>query len=231
MCESSSNVKILAKCVEKFYGEIRSNPTARNLSWDHCYLHFQNNKNKNEDASIDLMALHLGFYLASWGMMRGSSFLLKNDYKVHKPVIKLLIDSEYKSLSDTDMINIDEHVLKIIELKKNIIEAYKVPYENVNNGTKPKNVDYASDVLVTKILLGTHCCTPAYDQYFMAGIQKHGVIHQFGVKSLKGIVKFYNDNSAIFNNEKIVFQGTNKPYPAMKIIDMAFWQRGCELDL
>ena len=46
----------------------------------------------------DYLSLQLAFYLASWGMYRGSSFLLQKDYKVHEAVVKELLDSKYNCL-------------------------------------------------------------------------------------------------------------------------------------
>ena len=49
-------------------------------SWNNCYSFFQNKyfKYNSDDDYDDRAALHLGFYLASWGMYRGSTFLLQN---------------------------------------------------------------------------------------------------------------------------------------------------------
>ena len=47
-------------------------PNHRYLSWEHCYLMFSN-EIQQANPNIDLLSLHLGFYLASWGMMRASS--------------------------------------------------------------------------------------------------------------------------------------------------------------
>ncbi len=54
-------------------------------SWKHCFNYFKENHSRlNEEDVLDIAALHLGFYLASWGMMRGSRDLLQKDYKIHK---------------------------------------------------------------------------------------------------------------------------------------------------
>src|SRR4051812_29076293 len=54
-------------------------------SWDHCYKSFG-----NERTDLDTLALNLGVYLASWGMYRGSSFLLEFDYKIHVDTARLV---------------------------------------------------------------------------------------------------------------------------------------------
>jgi hypothetical protein len=48
----------------------------RYRSWEHCYRYFRQRRHLRADRDIDHAALQLGFYLASWGMYRGSSFLL-----------------------------------------------------------------------------------------------------------------------------------------------------------
>ena len=47
---------------------------------------------RNDEPRIDEAALQLGFYLASWGMYRGSSFLLRRTYTVHEEVVERLGD-------------------------------------------------------------------------------------------------------------------------------------------
>ena len=46
----------------------------------------------------DYLSLHLAFYLASWGMYRGSSFLLQKDYKVLVPIVEEVLKPEYDCL-------------------------------------------------------------------------------------------------------------------------------------
>ena len=57
----------------------QSEPIDRNTSFDYCYNYFKT----TEDLTADLekSCLVLGFYLASWGMLRGSSFLLQKSIK------------------------------------------------------------------------------------------------------------------------------------------------------
>src|SRR3954453_15052724 len=59
----------------------------RYRSWEHCYQYFHGATPAAVAADRDVAALRLGFYLASWGMYRGSGFLLQNAYTVHLGVI------------------------------------------------------------------------------------------------------------------------------------------------
>lgn len=90
-------IELFIKSVNTFYGEIQDDENARFRSWEHCYKSFYDaRKNNNQD--YDYLSLQLAFYLASWGMYRGSSFLLQKDYKVHIPVVKKIMKNEYDCL-------------------------------------------------------------------------------------------------------------------------------------
>lgn len=65
----------------------------RYASWDYCYglaQRMYSRRSELTDYDYDLMALNLAFYLASWGMYRGSSSLLKKSYKIHIEPLKLI---------------------------------------------------------------------------------------------------------------------------------------------
>jgi hypothetical protein len=47
----------------------------------------------------------MAFYLASWGMYRGSSFLLWKDYLIHQEVVDNIIAK--KHLQDIDFLKVD----------------------------------------------------------------------------------------------------------------------------
>jgi hypothetical protein len=55
----------------------------RYRSWEHCYRYFRQVGGTAREviaADPDHAALVLGFYMASWGMYPGASFLLRFDY-------------------------------------------------------------------------------------------------------------------------------------------------------
>ncbi len=66
-----------------YYGHLESDQSHRYKSWEHCFKYFGKKK-----ADKRVACLHLSFYLASWGMYRGSSFLLWKDCFVHHEVVK-----------------------------------------------------------------------------------------------------------------------------------------------
>lgn len=199
-----------------FYSKIMNNENARYKSWEHCYAYFQ--KNRKAEDFLDIMSLHLAFYLASWGMYRGSSFLLQKDYKIHIPVIKILIEEKYDSLCavTAERLLQPEPQTLILELKERVTEAY---------GQR------ITDTLLTKILLGTLGCTPAYDRYFNYGIRKYNVAPAIlNRDSLKGIASFYLNNFDKLEQARSEINSRGIIYPQMKIADMCFWQTGFDDD-
>ena len=70
-----NTVDLIIKSVNIFHDELKADKNGRYRSWEHCYKTFNDARNSTSP-DLDYLSLHLGFYLASWGMYRGSSFLL-----------------------------------------------------------------------------------------------------------------------------------------------------------
>ncbi len=84
--------------IQDYFNETVKDKHGRYMSWRHCYKAFSENRDITDEQTVDYLALHLAFYLASWGMYRGSSFLLHKDYKVHIPIVKIIQEEKYNSL-------------------------------------------------------------------------------------------------------------------------------------
>jgi len=91
-----NEIKQIVNQGTKFYKKLQEDENGRYKSWKYCYKIFQTAHNSDEidDEFLDYLCLNLSFCLASWGMYRGSSFLLQKDYKVHKPIIKILLEDK-----------------------------------------------------------------------------------------------------------------------------------------
>ncbi len=83
-------VDLIIKSATFFYNQLKVDPNGRFRSWEHCYKCFYDARNES-NIDYDYLSLQLAFYLASWGMYRGSSFLLQKDYKLHIPVVEELL--------------------------------------------------------------------------------------------------------------------------------------------
>lgn len=217
-----STVQRFAKKVNAFH---------RYASWEYCHAHFLKCHEKQASIDCDLAALNLGFYLASWGMMRGSTALLQRSYKVHVDIVPVLFDAKYDELWRLNPIKLngdglDNAWTQIWELRVVLADRYG------------KYDVSMSDVLFTKILLGTMACIPAYDEQFRKGlkatlapVESRGMIKKFGKNSFKEIVLFYAHHQEDFESltSTIKFNDKKRTYPPMKILDMYFWQMGTEL--
>lgn len=215
-----------------FYKELKEDNNGRYRSWEYCYKIFNDAHNsKSIDKSyLDYLCLHLAFYLASWGMYRGSSFLLQRDYKVHSAIIEELLREKYNSLwgiGVCDYKNEDN-----LELLFDLVKIIREKYDNIRLSVKetiPKSE--LSDTLITKVLMGTMGCVPAYDRYFISGIRNNKVTSgKFNKNSIKGLVEFYNKYYYELEKARSQMFIDNLEYPQMKIIDMCFWQAGFDLD-
>ena len=144
---------------------------------------------KNVD--YDYLSLQLSFYLASWGMYRGSSFLLQKDYKVHIPAVKELLNEKYDNLAGIKCIDFRKESNQ--ELFKKICEFLNEYYNKIREDVTGKEFKNGiSSTLITKILMGIFGCVPVYDRYFIAGIKKHKVaIGNFNINSIMQIIDFY----------------------------------------
>ena len=89
---SIDSEELINKLVTSFLKD--REPSDRYTSFDYCYNYFQDFKSDNKlseiavPGNLQVSCLHLGFYLASWGMLRGSSYLLQRSIKYYESLIK-----------------------------------------------------------------------------------------------------------------------------------------------
>ena len=86
-------MKLVELAISLFVKKTTQIENDRYKSWEYCYHSFISARNSSSP-DYDILSLHLAFYLASWGMYRGSSFLLQKDYKIHTPILFLHGDAD-----------------------------------------------------------------------------------------------------------------------------------------
>jgi hypothetical protein len=199
----------------------------RYRSWEHCYGYFHSITPSAIAADRDRAALQLGFYLASWGMYRGSSFLLKHAYTAHLGVIDQIVTPRFSVLWEHEIgaNENDTNAIKIIgEAIQVIREAYR-PFAPESESRQ------ASDTLVTKVILGTFGAFPACDRYFIEGfktIEGHRYSY-LNDKCIERVLRFCKNNLSELRNEQTrIARISGIHYPLMKLLDMYFWQIGFE---
>jgi hypothetical protein len=198
----------------------KSKPEDRYTSYDYCYNYFRSTTDLEHD--LEKSCLVLGFYLASWGMFRGSSFLLDHSVKRLQSTIKYINQIKIldKSVWSIDVDNYtDKNMNTIIDI-----------YQEVKKRLIPNR---ESDLtLVTKVLLGVFGFIPAFDTYFCDTFRvlsegKCG-FRKVNKKSLGFIHNFYQVNkqtiddlsAKTFTTDFLTEGKTIINYPKAKIIDM-----------
>lgn len=217
-----------------YYNLLKQDEHHRYRSWEHCYNFFGEFLKLDYEKQLenkDIACLNLAFYLASWGMMRGGSFLLQKDYLIHKYFIEKVVMNKYNNIFRTkDIKDFEKHDL-ISKMDMLIYETRFCYTSNIKTVNGKKETVNLTDTLVSKILLGVYGCVPAYDRYFISGLKKYNISSQLSSTSLNSLVGFYIDNIDEFTklSDEINSQGVF--YPPMKLIDMYFWQIGYDLDV
>lgn len=199
-------------------------PDERYASFDFCYNYFYSFYKENklselaDEKNLQASCLQIGFYLASWGMMRGSSFLLEKSARNYKKMI-IEISKMEPELWEIDVGNYNkENISLLLCCKKKIVSALGAD----EKGYKP------SDTLITKIMLGVFANVPAFDQYFRKGLG----VHSFNEKNLVKIQKFYEKNINVFDSYKVhtfdflTAKETDLIYTKAKLIDMWGFMKG-----
>ena len=214
--------------IEDYFNKTLNDKHGRYMSWQHCYTPFISSRNANDEKTIDYLALHMAFYLASWGMYRGSSFLLRKDYKVHKPIVKIIMKEKYNPLagiSAEDLLN-EKNLDLIDDISNELRKAYaeeQPSFDGVLNN--------ATDTLVTKILLAAFGCVPAFDRYYVQAVKKYGISSgRYNRNSVKDAAKYYIANQEAFETVRERINTCGTKYPPMKLVDMCMWQAVAHLD-
>ena len=219
----------LIDAAQTFYEDARRDENGRSRSWEHCYRVFRDART-DPSPDYDYLSLHLAFYLASWGMYRGSSFLLQKDYKVLVPVVEEILKPEYDCLFGVACTDVrDGDVWKQYTKLYDYISYY---FHRIREEVRGRAVaSSASPVLITKILMGTLGCVPAYDRFFVDGIKKHRVTTQeYSLESVLRLADFYEAHNARLEEARRGMRTEDLTYPQMKVLDMGFWQVGFERD-
>jgi hypothetical protein len=208
----------IAANVDAFLGE--RDETGRESSFDYCFNYFADHRTLGgnstfaDSENLQMSCLQLGFYLASWGMMRGSAYLSRRSLRYFVPVIEAIAEADTGIWTvDADDYNDDacDVLLATARQIRSSLESH-----------------YASDTLVTKIMLGVFGCVPALDTYFNKGLG----VRRLNRESLRAIADFYASYAEAIDSQDVptisfeTGEPTNRRYTKAKIIDMAVFVAG-----
>lgn len=212
--------------IQRYLGGNSNNPgivpTDRYASFDYCYNYFQSFHEQRKEREladaqhIQESCLQIGFYLASWGMFRGKSFLLQRSYKYFEPLIYEIANVPQEMWS----IDVDKYTDNAIDL---LTECDKIVNKGLGQGRTITNT------LSTKVMLGIFGSIPAFDRYFRVGLG----VNKLDKRSLRKIADFYETYKEAIDSH-IIFTldytggNTHRRYPKAKIIDMIGFIQGGE---
>ena len=216
----------IVNIIDKYISGITVDEFHRYKSWDNCFQAFSGSKQS------EIQVLELAFYLASWGMYRGSGGLLQKNHLIHKGAVDIVYSKNNQKLkcSQTTEVKI-ETINAIIEVKNELAKHYS-SIHFTKGADKPKPIS-PTDTLLSKIMLGTLGCVPAYDRYFIDGLKEMKMQNTgFNEASLNELFNFIDKNKKeIDQAQKLIKIKTQRHYPLMKIMDMYFWQIGYNKDV
>lgn len=206
------NIKLFVEGKSKNKGR---KPGERYASFDYCFNYFQSFKEDNnisaiaDSKHIQNSCVQLAFYLASWGMLRGSSFLLEKSSKFYEPLIAYIAGTS-REIWNIDADNYTKDNIKMfLKCKDGIRKALGCE----NNPT---------DTLITKIMLGVFANIPAFDNFF----KKAFSLYYCDEKALLKIANFYEQNKTKIDSYHICTfdfnngSETTREYTKAKLIDM-----------
>jgi hypothetical protein len=196
-------------------------PTARYASFDYCYNYFQQFRESGavcrlcQPEVMQMSCLQLAFYLASWGMLRGSTTLLQKSAKYYEKLITQVADFDPR-IWDIDIPKYNSN--EVIQL---LIECDKMITQSIMHHADP-NDSWPTATLTTKIMLGIFGNIPAFDMYF---------IRFFGTRNInkRNLIRLYDyymmhqqsiDKQAIYTIDFTTSRATHRKYPKAKIVDM-----------
>ena len=205
------DIEIAVRSIHKFHDTTTEGEHTRYRSWAHCYKAFH--EYRRDKNNLDLLCLHLAWYMASWGMLRGGSFLLKMDCFVHKPLVETVLSGKYDLLFQD---NHDSNMIPLsLEFSKEIYKAY---------GRRT-----LTDTFVTKIILGIFGCTPAYDRFFRYAARKFKICSgSFNENSLTALWLYYDEHKQDLETLRAELSIVGQQYTPMKLLDMCLFQIGVD---
>lgn len=201
------------------YLDDRQDPAARYASFDYCFNFFRSHHEAGrvealaDPATMQTSCVQLGFYLASWGMFRGSTTLLTRSARCFRPVIEAIVAAPAIAW-ESDVADYDtDTIAELIRVGRTLGQVLPGGH---------------SDTLVTKTMLGVFGCVPAFDSFFRRGIGTSG----FRPAGMRKVHDYWVRNAEFIERHRVptldfaTGAPTQRHYTQAKVIDMIFFIEG-----
>ena len=146
------------------------------------------------------------------------------------PIVEKILKPEYDCLFGVACVSLRES--EVQERYTNVYDDIAEHFRPIRNEVAGREVaSSVSPVLITKILMGTLGCVPAYDRFFQDGVATYKVTTQeYSLESVRKLAKFYEAHNDRLEEARRGMRVGDLIYPQMKVLDMGFWQVGFERD-
>ena len=213
---------ISEESLENFIHIYENDNNSRYKSYDYCREAFIKYRKNSE--MYDYIALNLFAYLASWGMLR-NSFLLQKDYRFLVPLVEILCEEKYDCLLNKYLFKkqTDEYIEKVLDITKRVSDYFKGTNYYIDGSNEKKVVKNVTDTLISKILLGTFGCIPAYDENVKKSFKKFNICQTLNKNSLYSLTEFAKEHIDAINN---LCSKLSDIYTPMKVLDIFFYEQG-----
>lgn len=202
----------------------------REWSWDFCINYFS--ATDDPTAEMEKSCLQLGYYLASWGMLRGSSWLFKNAHPRHYTATIETIARHSPTVRDLDLSDYTD-----TQARAALISAYA----DIKGALLPDGNEHAT--AVTKVMLGVWGNIPAFDTYLRAGLRsivspaERAAFNTVNDRSLELLNRIYRENQGVIDqlansHDTVIFSDHAAPsrsYTRAKVLDAAGFALGEQL--
>jgi hypothetical protein len=176
----------IENAIEKYMCLIKD-PEHRLRSFDYCYNYFRASRKDELLKDLEKSCLVLGFYLASWGMFRGSGYILDRNVRFYDPIIRCI--AKYKHTHpeywELDLPYDADKISKLYEIYKSVYAHLTFLPPNSSECAGTAVAEKPSPTLVTKVMLGVFASIPAFDTYFCATFKNMGYNAVVGLKDLR----------------------------------------------
>lgn len=125
-----------------------------------------------------------------------------------------------------DPFKMNEHELDetLLCLTREIKDSIRDIYIDIKSRipmTNNANPNIVSDTLITKVMMGTLGCVPAFDERLKKGLKVKGLQQTYTKQNISKIIEMIKNNK--FEKELYDFCEEHKVYTPMRVIDMYFW--------
>lgn len=216
----------LSHQVQKYFDEVRNNEFSRLRAWEfiYGYTRIEDLESLISENNIEKTALHLGLYLAQFGMFRPKGNLLYQNLNYFKWLANFFIFEinrkfpnfytyKFENFSNDDFCKMFDECVQYIAMEKKMLNP--------------------TDTLISKIFMGIWGEVPAYDTQFIKTSKKFLVPEGFSSTKFKSRdlrdLYLYSAEKKLyktFPEMKFEYESKEYSYPLAKKIDFIFWCLG-----